>query len=333
MKHVKLLYKREAGILLSAFALTTAICTIATQDSLAAQSKILEKATQPVVTSVTTEPVTLASMPVTASEEGFAGFNGVELETSTTTGSEVAVSKVVEIPMDGVTLGLGLHKEYLDYNLRTINATEEYNNGKVENTIYLTSVSAKEIDDTRREMERKAKEEAERKAKEEAERKAEAERQAKLQAAREAEVGTVLDVPNVRSNFKAFMDYRCITSKTSMQWKLQHDGNAYTNEEGFRMYNGEYMVAVGSYYSQKIGTRLRVTLDTGKEIYCVVGDHKSDAHTDPMHQHRNGNVVEFIVDQSVIPSVCKKMGDMSHAPNANIEGKVVSIEKLESIFV
>lgn len=325
MKHVKLLHKREAGILLGALVFTTSICTLATQASLAAQSEILEKATQPVIKEVVTEQVSMASMPLSASIIEDAESNAEFDDT------EVAVSKVVEIPLENTTLKLGLHKEYLDYNLKTVDATQNYDAGNVDNSKHRTGVSTKRIDDTRKEMERKAKEEAERKAKEEAERKAEEERQAKLKAAREAEVGTVLSVPNVRSNFKAFMDYRCITSKTSMQWKLQHDGNAYTNEEGFRMYNGEYMVAVGSYYSQKIGTRLRVTLDTGKEIYCVVGDHKSDAHTDPMHQHRNGNVVEFIVDQSAIPSICKKMGDMSHAPNADIQGKVVSIEKLEGV--
>lgn len=175
---------------------------------------------------------------------------------------------------------------------------------------------AKEIE---LERERRA-EEAERKAAEEAQR------------LRDSEEGTIKDVPDVASNFKAYMDYRCITATGSPQYRLQHDGNAETNSEGFRLYKGEYMVAMGSYYSTEIGTRFRITLDSGKQFYAVLGDQKSDAHTDALHQHRNGNVVEFIVDQSAIPAICSEMGDMSYAPEANLVGKVKSIEVLGSVF-
>lgn len=175
---------------------------------------------------------------------------------------------------------------------------------------------AKEIE---LERERRA-EEAERKAAEEAQR------------LRDSEEGTMKDVPDVASNFKAYMDYRCITATGSPQYRLQHDGNAETNSEGFRLYKGEYMVAMGSYYSTEIGTRFRITLDSGKQFYAVLGDQKSDAHTDALHQHRNGNVVEFIVDQSSIPAICSEMGDMSYAPEANLVGKVKSIEVLGSVF-
>lgn len=163
---------------------------------------------------------------------------------------------------------------------------------------------------------------------------AEEKRKAKGEAERlkESEQGQLKDVPDVASNFKAYMDYRCITATGSPQYKLQHDGNAVTNSEGFRLYNGEYMVAMGSYYSTEIGTRFRITLDSGKQFYAVLGDQKSDAHTDPLHQHRNGNIVEFIVDQSAIPSICSQMGDMSYAPEAGLQGKVQSIEVLGNVF-
>ena len=136
-------------------------------------------------------------------------------------------------------------------------------------------------------------------------------------------------VPDVENDFKAFMDYRTLTSTTSKQYSMQYDGNAITNEEGFRLYNGEYMVAVGTYYSEECGTRLRVTLDTGVQFNCIVGDIKSDLHTDELHQHRNGNVIEFIVDQDKIPDICKKMGDMSYAPNANLQGYIEKIEVIQ----
>lgn len=125
------------------------------------------------------------------------------------------------------------------------------------------------------------------------------------------------------------MDYRALTSKSSPQYKLQQSENTTTDEDGFRKYNGEYMIALGSYYGSEIGTRYRITLDTGKQFYAVLGDQKSDAHTDALHQHRNGNVVEFIVDTNVMSATCKRMGDMSYAENADLQGKVVSIEKLD----
>lgn len=147
--------------------------------------------------------------------------------------------------------------------------------------------------------------------------------------------GPVLkDVPqNVRNEFKSFMDYRTITSRGSNQYKLQHMNGTYTNEEGFRVHNGEYLVAVGSYYTNVIGTRLKVNLANGNSFYAVVGDQKSDAHTDAKHQHRNGNVVEFIVDQKNIPTMCKKMGDMSYAEGAGLKGKIASIEVLDRIEI
>lgn len=198
-----------------------------------------------------------------------------------------------------------------------------------------SSLLVSEVQADREELEEQERIEAERKRLEEEQRRLEEERRIQEELARQeaerirdAQVGIQLDVPNVSSNFKSYMDYRCITSTSSPQYKLQHDGNAVTNEEGFRLYNGEYMVALGSYYGSEIGSRYRITLDSGVVFYAVLGDQKADRDTDALNQHKNGNIVEFIVDQGAIPSICKKMGDMSYAPSANLVGKVVSIELL-----
>lgn len=138
--------------------------------------------------------------------------------------------------------------------------------------------------------------------------------------------GIMLDVPTAYSantGFKSYMDYRALTNRRSKQYALQQ--NAYTDEQGFRIYDGCYMVALGTYYAQSVGERFRITLDSGKSFLAVAGDVKSNAHTDRLHQHRGGNIVEFIVDTRAISSTCRRMGDMSYA---GFSGRIQSIEKL-----
>lgn len=138
--------------------------------------------------------------------------------------------------------------------------------------------------------------------------------------------GAFLDVPTAYSantGFKSFMDYRAITNRRSRQYALQQQ--AHTNEQGFRIYDGCYMIALGTYYTQSVGERFRITLENGQSFLAITGDIKSDAHTDSRHQHRGGNIVEFIVDRRAISSLCQRMGDMSYA---GFSGRIASIEKL-----
>ena len=128
---------------------------------------------------------------------------------------------------------------------------------------------------------------------------------------------------NANTGFKSYMDYRALTNRSSRQYALQQE--AYTNEQGFRIYDGYYMIALGTYYAKSVGERFRITLDSGQSFLAITGDIKSDAHTDSLHQHRGGNIVEFIVDQRLIPSTCRRMGDMSYA---GLQGRIQSIEKL-----
>lgn len=148
-----------------------------------------------------------------------------------------------------------------------------------------------------------------------------------------------MEVPNVDSEFKAYMDYRTITSPSSTQYKMQNDPNTYTDAEGFRKYTdatGEeyYMVALGSYYTgDSCGKKFRITLDNGQAFNAVTGDVKADIHTNSTHQYRdNGtvtNVVEFIVDSNAIPDTCKKMGSMSYAGEGAFKGNIAKIELID----
>ncbi len=136
-----------------------------------------------------------------------------------------------------------------------------------------------------------------------------------------------LTVPDeVTGEFKTYMDYRTITSRSSIQWQLQQQAN--TNEVGLREIEGRVLVAVGTHYAEKAGQILRIHLDTGIVFEAIVGDIKQDKHTDETNRYvvKNGNIVEFIVDKNKINNTTKVTGDVSYC---GYEGKVIKIEKLE----
>lgn len=136
------------------------------------------------------------------------------------------------------------------------------------------------------------------------------------------------EIPDAGTDFKALMDYRSIKDKASRQWQLQQ--GAWTDEQGFRRYGDYYMIALGTYYAEECGRLFRISFEDGGVIDAVVGDIKADADTDALHQHRNGNVVEFIVDTTAISRDCLVMGDMSWAGEL-FRGRVASIVYLGEI--
>ena len=126
-------------------------------------------------------------------------------------------------------------------------------------------------------------------------------------------------------SFKTYMDYEKITNKSSRQWHLQQ--LAYTDSEGFRKFNGSYLVAVGTYYADEVGKEFRVTLDSGIVFHAMVGDIKQDIHTDANNQYvtTNGNIMEFIVDVGKLDELTKKLGNAS---NSGLEGSIIKIEEV-----
>lgn len=134
-----------------------------------------------------------------------------------------------------------------------------------------------------------------------------------------------LSVPNINSSFKAYMDYRCITNKSSQQWKMQQEATTDV-ATGIRMYGEFYMVALGSYYAQQCGDKFIITLDSGKEFKIMIGDFKADKHTNSTHQYsRNNNIVEFIVDTPSLSPKVRQMGDISYC---GFEGSITGISKI-----
>lgn len=134
-------------------------------------------------------------------------------------------------------------------------------------------------------------------------------------------------VPTAETGAKRWMDYRHITAKSSMQYKLQQD--AWTDEYGFRRYGEYYMIAMGTYYAEQCGKLFEITLENGFTFLGLISDIKQDQHTDSLHQHRYGNVVEFIIDKDKIPHLAKVMGDMSYAFD-EMNAKIASIREIKT---
>lgn len=151
---------------------------------------------------------------------------------------------------------------------------------------------------------------------------------------------TSLGVPSINSSFKTWMSYKAITKKSSPQYKFTRTWG-WSDAEGFMRCSGErdlgieqdyYLIALGSYYGDKIGTKYRITLDTGKVFYGALADCKNNRHTNSTNQYvqKNGNVVEFLVDTSKLNKDVKRMG------NANIytplKGDIVKIERMDFVL-
>lgn len=146
---------------------------------------------------------------------------------------------------------------------------------------------------------------------------------------------TSLGVPDIDSSFKTYMDWRTITNKDSDQYKFLNTWG-WCDENGFMRAGGErdlgipddyYMIALGSYYGTTIGTKYKITTNTGNVFYGVLVDCKDDADTNSTHQYAyNNDIIEFIVDTRVLNKDVKVMGSANVFMSLN--GKVASIERI-----
>lgn len=151
---------------------------------------------------------------------------------------------------------------------------------------------------------------------------------------------TSLGVPNINSSFKTWMSYRAVTNIKSPQYNFIHT-YGWSDEEGFMRCSGEadlgieddyYLIALGSYYGTEIGTKYKITLDTGRVFYGALADCKANKHTNSTNQYvsHNKNVVEFLVDTSRLNSNVKRVGSANvHMP---LNGSIIEIEKINFIY-
>ena len=112
------------------------------------------------------------------------------------------------------------------------------------------------------------------------------------------------------NGFKSYMSYKKITDESSNQYKLQQ--NSETNENGFRIYNNRYCVAIGTAFNADIGQMFDVELKNGTIIPCIVSDIKANCDTDKTNTFTSqGCCLEFIVDTNNLDKNAKTMGDCS----------------------
>lgn len=152
---------------------------------------------------------------------------------------------------------------------------------------------------------------------------------------------TSLGVPTgINTSFKTYMDWRCVTNTSSPQYKIIHKWG-WCDENGFMRANGEkdlgitddyYLIALGSYYGTTIGTKYRITTDTGNVFYGMLADAKADIHTNSTNQYaRNKDIVEFLVDTRYLRSDVKRMGSANvYSP---LNGNIAKIERIDFIDV
>ena len=138
-------------------------------------------------------------------------------------------------------------------------------------------------------------------------------------------------IPQARCYFKSWMDWRAITYRNSRQWRMQQI--AYTCDYGFRRVDGLYMIALGTYFLYSgVGDVFDITLSSGVTFRAVVGDIKSDRHTDPTNRFHisDGSVIEFVVDRQIM---CRRVLSRGNISYAGFPGTVESIVRVPELFI
>ena len=136
-------------------------------------------------------------------------------------------------------------------------------------------------------------------------------------------IGIEKDVPS-NNSFKSYMDADTITSRNTDQYKLKAK-YVLDPQTGIWTVDERYCIAVGSYYTQSIGTYIDVVMENGSTLHCILGECKRNRDTDYTNrQNPNGSVVEFIVNTSSMPTMVRKMGDCSYG-SQSMTGEIQSI--------
>lgn len=133
------------------------------------------------------------------------------------------------------------------------------------------------------------------------------------------------------SRVKPYMDFRCVTSPESEQWKLLHSENCVSVGNGLMSVDGYYCVAMGQNFGS-VGDRFIAVLekDNGEryEVGLIMADAKQMCHTrnNEGWVGVNGHVFEMVVDTELLNPSAKVMGDCNYVPE--LEGQVIEIRKL-----
>ena len=128
--------------------------------------------------------------------------------------------------------------------------------------------------------------------------------------------------------FKSYEDADCITDSTKLaQGRLKKKYHL-DYSTGVYMVDNRYCIAVGSYYTKQVGAKIDLVLShNGRKhtLKCITADCKADKDTIDNHRiHKDGSIVEFIVNTRSLPKMAQLMGDISYA-GKQFRGKIVEI--------
>ena len=131
------------------------------------------------------------------------------------------------------------------------------------------------------------------------------------------------------STFKSYEDADCITDSTKLaQGRLKKKYHLDCSS-GVYMVGDRYCIAVGSYYTKKIGVKIDLVLShNGRKhtLKCITADSKDDNDTVNNHRvHKDGSIVEFVVKSSALNKKARyTWGNISYA-GKQFRGKIVEI--------
>lgn len=127
-------------------------------------------------------------------------------------------------------------------------------------------------------------------------------------------------------SFKTMLRIGKINRKDSAQYQFKK--LCYTDDQGCIRYFQYYSIALGMAYTNTIGETFEVELSTGRIVDCIIGDVKDPRDTDPTMRYieHNGNIVEFIIDETVMDPNIQAGGDISPL---GFEGSIVRISRTD----
>ena len=130
------------------------------------------------------------------------------------------------------------------------------------------------------------------------------------------------------NTFKSYEDAECITDSSKLaQGRLKK--KYHLDKSGVWMVGNRYCIAVGSYYTKKIGVKIDLVLShNGRKhtLKCITADSKDDSDTVNNHRvHKDGSVVEFVVNTNSLSQKTRLMGDISYA-GKQFKGKIIKIK-------
>ncbi len=129
--------------------------------------------------------------------------------------------------------------------------------------------------------------------------------------------------------FKSCEPAGCITDRLSLPQGRLKQSYRLDRKSGVYMVGDRYCVALGSYYTTKIGAKVDLVLSyKGKRsvLKCILADQKANRDTIKNHRvHLDGSVAEFVVNSNAMPRYARyTMGDVSYAAK-QFKGKIVQI--------